>query len=114
MRRGLKETLKYAKFRFDQEFKQINMEDFLKDFFNSPVVRAGMTPILGGFAPAVKDVKYNMLSTAVTSMDFFDPLQKSGIVVSNGYIRKAMEEFVDGIELADQLRYYCLMETPLG
>ncbi len=104
-RRGMKENLKLARFRFDQEFKQVNMDDFLKDFFNSPTVRSSLVPALSSFSPAVKDVKFTLLDSKVTSMDFFDPLQKFGITAANGYIKKCMEEYVNGTEVSDKLRF---------
>ena len=102
--RGLKDNLKFFKFRFDQEFKQINTEDFLRDFLNNASVRSQMGLILKDFPPAIKDIKYQLLNTAVTSMDFFDVIQKSGIAAPNGYIKKAMEEYVQEVQVADRLR----------
>jgi len=123
--RGLKENLKLIRIRFDQEFKQVNLDDFLKDFFNSPAVRSALVPILSSFSPAVKEIKYNLLRSTVTSMDFFDPLEKYQIMLClvfaplplrgystqyntalNGYIKKSMEEYVNGVEVADKLRYF--------
>lgn len=104
-RRGLKDNLKAVRFRFDQEFKQVNLEDFLKDFFNNPSVRGFLGTGLSGYAPAVKDVKFDVLGTSVCSMDFFDCLKKYGILGEKDYIKKYMEEYVDLIEVADRLRY---------
>ena len=103
--RGLKDNLKLKRFRFDQEFKQVNLDDFLKDLFNNPSVKSELIPALNSFAPAVKEVKFSMLSTNVTSMDFFDPLEKYGITGINGYIKKSMDEYINDVEVSDRLRY---------
>ena len=103
--RGLKENFKITRFRFDQEFKYVNLEDFLKDFFNNPSVRTGLTPGISLSSSGVNDVKFTALDTKVVSMDFFDCLKKYGIVGDKDYIRKAMEELYNDIEIGDKLRY---------
>jgi len=98
--------MKITRYRFDQEFKQVNLEEFLKDFFNNSVVRSSLGTAAAGLSTAVKDIKFTILNTSVSSMDFFDPLKKYGILGENNYIKKYMEEYVDTIEVADKLRYH--------
>lgn len=58
----------------------------------------------------VNEIEFDKLEANIISMDFFDILEKSNITINDGYIRKEMEEIVDGISVADRLRYSLIME----
>jgi hypothetical protein len=65
--------------------------------------------MLSTLSPAVTKIDYKVLSTKVTSMDFFDCLEKNDIVKA-GYIRKDFEDTFQEISICDKLRQALLIE----
>lgn len=95
-------------FQFSGHVDEDNLSSFLTQFFNDKVVRSSfrvasrtsMTNLMG----TSKGVVFRRLRTSVTNMSFFERLRTEGIVASSGYIRKCMEDMIDGVSAADKLR----------
>lgn len=83
---------------------------FLLDLFNSPIVRRAWQPFTRrgdpvALAGRVADVRFSSVPTTQLSMAFFDRLTTAGIVAGDGgYIRKRLDEIVEGVTVADELR----------
>jgi len=120
-----------ATFKFKPGFAPGAAEAFLLDLFNSDAVRSVFSPInrrgeritLGSRVAAVK---FEPLRATVTSMAFFDRLQDARVVTAvpshdedagvptdaSGedaaepalFIRKRLEEMIDGVPVGDDLR----------
>lgn len=99
-----------AKLRFNQGFNIFNTEKFLKDLFNSPEFRGAMPNFTTKLPTTVDSVQYDKLSTEVVNMGFFDILGEKNIVTESGYIKKEPDEYLDGMQLCDRLRYALAFE----
>jgi hypothetical protein len=98
-----------AKYRFNQTFRLIAAEDFIKDLLNDKQVQASFAP-LHGCGP-IDDAKYQQQSCEVLNMSYFDFLEELDIVNAHtGNIRGCMDEWFEGMQLADKLRQALLWE----
>mmetsp|Transcript_21982 Transcript_21982/g.52298 ORF Transcript_21982/g.52298 Transcript_21982/m.52298 type:complete len:181 (-) Transcript_21982:53-595(-) len=61
-------------------------------------------------ATNVGQVTYRPLTAKITNMAFFDKLKDLGIVRETGHIRKCFDEYVDGLQISDELRKILIME----
>ena len=113
---GLVQNLEICKFRFNINFDIINLDKFLKDFFNDKKVREILSS-LKYHDKNVDKIKYNTLSTKCTNLDLLEPIYEEIVNRSNGYIRKDFEEYIDEIHIPDKLKaalinenseYYCI------
>jgi hypothetical protein len=69
--RGLAEAnLKLAKYRFNQPFHLIGVDNFFKDLFNDKVVLSTFEPLSG--ISACSGVKYKKMNAEIINMSFFD------------------------------------------
>jgi hypothetical protein len=120
-----------ATFKFKPGFAPGAAEAFLLDLFNSDAVRTAFAPINRrgeriALGSRVAAVKFEPLRATVTSMAFFDRLQDARVVTAvpshdedagaptdaagEGvaepalYIRKRLEEMIDGVPVGDELR----------
>ena len=59
---------------------------------------------------ATKEVKYQRINSEIVNMSFFDFLEKADITMKGGYIKKELDEYVEGVQLGDRLRYAFLHE----
>lgn len=119
-----------------KRFAQSEIDAFLLDLFNSDVVRQhfaaqdrrGSPVALGG---KVASVKFDPLTCSATTMDMFDVFLEHGVVASiepeddeengeadehrvsvpkAGYIRRKMDEDIDGVTVSDMLKDSLLNE----
>lgn len=103
---GLSEKdMELSKFRFNQKFNQFNTDRFLKDLFNSAEFRAAMPALSAHFSSTVDSVQSERLSTEVVNMGFFDILCERDITTQTGYIKKEPDEYLEGMQMGDRLRY---------
>ena len=65
---------------------------------------------LSGLGSSVDKIDFNQLGVNETSMSFFDFLQENNFITPSGSIRKEMDEFVDGVNLCDRIRYALAFE----
>jgi hypothetical protein len=119
---GLADHLRVCSLRYDQRFQATEAAAFLRDLLASPALRASL-PLCdrrGGSVPltgAVASVAFESVPATALSMDFFDRLASdaAGIVVGgSGYIKKKLEEEVDGVTIGDLLRDALLNEESEG
>ncbi len=101
-------NFKYAKYRFNQNFHLIGVDNFLKDLFNDKTILATFEPL--SYTLGCSGVKYKKLNSEVINMSFFDFFEEADIINPDGYIRKELEEFVEGISLGDKMRRAMLWE----
>lgn len=66
------ENLKIAKYRFNQSFHLIGIDNFLKDLFNDKTVLGTFAPV--SYTNSCSGVKYKKLNSQVINMSFFDVL----------------------------------------
>ena len=92
-------------FRFNQGFNVFNTDKFVKDLLNSYEFRAAMPALASKIPEVVDSVQYDRLTTEVVNMGFFDILWEKDIVTETGYIKKEPDEYLDGLQLGDRLRY---------
>ena len=98
-----------AKFRFNQQFRLVNAEEFIKNLLSSEDVQNNFKPLesLG----SVSSVTFKQISCKVLNMSFFDCLEQMDIVNKhNGMIQGCLDEWVDGMQLADKLRHALAFE----
>ena len=50
------------------------------------------------------------MTSEIINMSFFDFLQEKNIALDDGYIKKEPDEYVEGVQLGDRLRYALLFE----
>lgn len=81
--RGLTEkNLKFAKFRFNQNFHLIGVDNFFKDMFNDKSIISGFEPL--NYITGCSGVKYKKLNSEVINVSFFDFLEEHNIVTPDG------------------------------
>eukprot|EP00347_Sterkiella_histriomuscorum_P018293 403346062 len=106
---GLTEkNLKYAKFRFNQSFHLIGIDNFLKDLVNDSTVQKVFEPLK--YVMSSTGVNYKKLNSEVINMSFFDFFYEKDIATEDGYIKKELEEMYEGISLGDRMRKAMLWE----
>lgn len=103
--RGIKpeKDLHLAKFRFNQQFRLVNAEEFIKQLLSSEEVQKAFKPLesLG----TVANVTFKQINCTVLNMAYFDIFEELGIVSGhNGSIQGCMDEWLDGMQLCDKLR----------
>ena len=107
--RGLNDkNLKFAKYRFNQNFHLIGIENFLKDLFNDKIITSSFEPLNSTLGCTA--VKFKKLNAEVINMSFFDFFEEKDIINADGYIRKDLEEMFEGISLGDKMRRALLWE----
>lgn len=99
-----------ATLRFTERFEEAEAATFLADLLASPAT-AGCFSLVGSrgeevaLPRGITAVTATPLRVGVTSMDFFDRLEGAGVWgAEEAYIRKQMDEVIDGVTVADALR----------
>lgn len=105
---GIDQSLKVAKFRFDQPWSgDENPESLLLDFLNSGVVQDNIevkTKAGWGKTGIVKEIKVESIKATNTTTAVFDDLLDSDIATEDGRIKKCMPDDFEGIAIEDELR----------
>lgn len=97
------------RFRFDQAFHLVNADNFLKNLFSSDVVTKSIAPLQ--IIDGCQDVDFKQMTCTVVNMNYFDFLEKMGIVNNyNGEVQGCMDEYLDEMTLSDKLRTGLLWE----
>ncbi|XP_044297473.1 cilia- and flagella-associated protein 300 [Varanus komodoensis] len=102
-------------FSFDQTLKDYQKDDFLMAFFNHPDVNSNLKLLSASgqwttLDTNVRKVEVKTLLCTKVSMSFFDRLYCEGVVRESGNIVKCLDEYHDGILIADELRKVLLLE----
>ena len=98
--RGIQETLKLRKFRFNQGFDSLSAQEFLKDFFCNVNVRNELNSVCGSLPQYISKVDFTPLECNILGMDFFDSL-----LTGHSKIYSIFPYFVSGSCYA-RWRYY--------
>lgn len=101
----MREPMRITTFKFDQKFAPYDMDIFLKNFFNDPIVLnelnvlhtfKGAWGTLGGQPGDCAKVETTPVSCTATNMGFFDRLYECGAIRQNGSICGCIPEYVEG------------------
>ncbi|XP_067943836.1 cilia- and flagella-associated protein 300-like isoform X2 [Watersipora subatra] len=107
---GMENRIHAQAFCFDQQFKPYVAEKFALDFFQSDEIMrsvklAGSAGTISyGLGARASAVEIESIPCSTISMTMFDKLSEKGVLQEGGYIRKCLEEYVENVCLADQLR----------
>ena len=112
---GLSQNMELVKFRFNTSFELKDLQRFLKDLFNDPIVKKNFPPLTLVVLPdeqkEIENFKYKVLHTQATNMDLFDPLYENDIVtLDTGYIHQDYDQYVEDITVSDKLKQALLIE----
>ena len=112
---GLSQHMELVKFRFNTSFELKDLQRFLKDLFNDPIVKKNFPPltliILPDEQKEIENFKYKVLNTQATNMDLFDPIYENDIVtLDTGYIHQDYDQYVEDITVSDKLKQALLIE----
>jgi hypothetical protein len=112
---GLSQNMELVKFRFNTSFELQDLQRFLKDLFNDPIVRKNFPPLTSVILPddqkEIENFKYKVLNTRATNMDIFDTLYENDIVtLETGYIHQDYDVYVEDITISDKLKQAMLVE----
>jgi len=112
---GLSQNMELVKFRFNTSFELKDLQRFLKDLFNDPIVKKNFPPLTLVVLPdeqkEIENFKYKVLHTQATNMDLFDPLYENDIVtLDTGYIHQDYDQYVEDITVSDKLKQSLLIE----
>ena len=112
---GLSQNMELVKFRFNTSFELQDLQRFLKDLFNDPIVRKNFPPLTSVILPdeqkEIENFKYKVLNTRATNMDIFDTLYENDIVtLETGYIHQDYDVYVEDITVSDKLKQAMLVE----
>ena len=112
---GLSQNMELVKFRFNTSFELQDLQRFLKDLFNDPIVRKNFPPLTSVILPddqkEIENFKYKVLNTRATNMDIFDTLYENDIVtLDTGYIHQDYDVYVEDITVSDKLKQALLVE----
>ena len=112
---GLSKNMELVKFRFNTSFELKDLQRFLKDLFNDPIVKKNFPPLTLVVLPdeqkEIENFKYKVLHTQATNMDLFDPLYENDIVtLDTGYIHQDYDQYVEDITVSDKLKQALLIE----
>ena len=113
----MKGRMKLVSFFYDQHFQSYEKEAFARDFFASPCVREHFFLVPHGADDSWRPVRSNVarievenVACTITSMSFFDRLKTEGVIRESGSIRKCLDEYRDGFQIADELRRVLLVD----
>ena len=112
---GLSQNMELVKFRFNTSFELKDLQRFLKDLFNDPIVKKNFPPltlvILQDEQKEIENFKYKVLHTQATNMDLFDPIYENDLVtLDTGYIHQDYDQIVEDITVSDKLRQSLIVE----
>jgi len=112
---GLSKNMELVKFRFNTSFELKDLQRFLKDLFNDPIVKKNFPPLTLVVLPdeqkEIENFKYKVLHTQATNMDLFDPIYENDIVtLDTGYIHQDYDQYVEDITVNDKLKQALLVE----
>ena len=112
---GLSKNMELVKFRFNTSFELQDLQRFLKDLFNDPIVRKNFPPLSSVILPdnqkEIENFKYKVLNTRATNMDLFDAMYEHDLVtLDTGYIHQDYDQYVEDITISDKLKQALLVE----
>merc|ERR1712039_544031 len=99
-------------FRVEQQVRPDDMQPMLQAFFNDREVLGALHQLtrLRVFAPDKVQVRWQELSTKVTSMSFLNRFEECGAIGKSGHIRGRLEEDFEGVPIVNLIREIILMD----
>lgn len=115
---SLNETLQAYKFSFDQQFQAFEIDNFLKDLFNSEEVANKvkvLSTVNGSWATISQIGKFEAIEKeeipcTLTTMEFFDRLYDCGVLRKSGSINGCVPDIVDNVPINNELSKVLLVE----
>ena len=111
---GLTKNMELIKFRFNTSITLNDIDRFLKDLFNDPIIKKNFIPIsqiIPEEGEKIKNTKYKLLRTNSTNLDIFDCIYENNLVtLETGYIHQDYDIYVEDITISDKLRQSLLVE----
>ena len=112
---GLIKNMELVKFRFNTSFELQDLQRFLKDLFNDPIIKKNFPPLTSVILPdeqkEIENFKYKVLNTRATNMDLFDVMYENDLVtLDTGYIHQDYDIYVEDITVSDKLKQALLVE----
>ena len=111
---GLTKNMELIKFRFNTSITLNDIDRFLKDLFNDPIIKKNFNPIsqiIPEEGEIIKNIKYKLLRTNSTNLDIFDCIYENNLVTpETGYIHQDYDIYVEDITISDKLRQSLLVE----
>ena len=107
--------MELVKFRFNTSFQLKDLDRFLKDLFNDPIIKKNFPPLSHVIPPGeqkeIEHFKYKVLSTKAVTMDIFDVMYERNLVSpETGYIHQDYDQYVEDITVSDKLKQALLIE----
>merc|ERR1712039_68907 len=99
-------------FRVEQQVRPDDMQPMLQAFFNDREVLGALHQLtrLRVYAPDKLQVRWQELSTKVTSMSFLNRFEECGAIGKSGHIRGRLEEDFEGVPIVNLIREIILMD----
>lgn len=99
-------------FRVEQQVRPEDMQPMLQSFFNDREVLGALHQLtrLRVFAPDKVQVRWQEMSTKVTSMSFLNRFEECGAIGKSGHIRGRLEEDFEGVPIVNLIREIVLMD----
>eukprot|EP00357_Protocruzia_adherens_P023585 CAMPEP_0114981610 /NCGR_PEP_ID=MMETSP0216-20121206/5636_1 /TAXON_ID=223996 /ORGANISM="Protocruzia adherens, Strain Boccale" /LENGTH=196 /DNA_ID=CAMNT_0002343293 /DNA_START=51 /DNA_END=641 /DNA_ORIENTATION=+ len=107
---GIWQNSTFQKYRYDNLFSHLQIDLFLKDFLNDPMVRKSCPPLREIASEDIKKINFTELKTNAMNMSYFDKFKEANIITDQNYIKKTYEEYHEGIQIADLLKQALLIE----
>lgn len=112
---GLSQEMELVKFRFNTAFQLQDLQRFLKDLLNDPVIKKNFKPLQYVALPEdrkqIEHFKYNVLSTTATNMDILDAVYTANLVTQDtGRIHGDFDCYCEDITVSDKLKKALLIE----
>jgi len=99
-------------FRVEQQVSQDEMQAMLDAFFTDRLVLSVLHHLsrMRVLSPEKVQVRWEQMSTKVTSMSFFNKFEEIGAVSASGHIRGRIEEDWEGVPIVNLIREAILMD----
>jgi hypothetical protein len=93
------ENLKVRRFKFNGRFDPKSEIDFIKEFITSASFSQDLELVSMVSNEEVSNYEISKLPCSILSMNHFDFLETKGLVAPNGYLRKCMNDRINGVDI---------------
>jgi hypothetical protein len=114
---GLKDSLWFSKFAFDEPVEPLQFPNLIKSFLSTSLGQATLcikppakTSALASEAIPIGDVKLQPIGCTLTDLSVFDALEKTGVIRRDGSIEKCFGVPHPDFEITDRVRECLLCE----
>lgn len=110
MRWGLEGSLKVIRFKFTGSTNAESEMNSLSDLIASAEFAQALDIPSPLSSEVISQLKLRKLSCSVLNMSFFDVLEKKNLVTDTGYLRKTMNDRVNGVDIDTMVTEMLLVE----